>query len=236
MTACTENRDDLALMAGGDLESPGRERRLREHVGACAGCLELLAQLSSDRELFAAAGEAELAGSLPGLAADVVARLERDGEGAGLPARAGSRRRGRAALWIEAAAVVLVAGLAGTWAVERLPLADGSAGAGPAVTAVVADGGGALAGPSVPADESLPLTLRRGPGSVIELAWTGDGREAVSGVADRPGRAYTVLASSSPEDFSGAEAIAVAGRRLVANGVGPARPVPGGSLTYYKVQ
>lgn len=266
LNACSRFREDLALLAGGDL--PGGPERVaaEEHAEACGACGALLESLAGDVSLFARASrqpEPEIAAA--SLVAPVLAHAAADAvaEGTFRPARA--RRRsdlGLMAFGRIAAAVALVAasaalGLAflaheqpaavtaaAPWPrandMTAQPAADMTAQPVVDVAALSAPSPLGVAEPPATGADAVtvdrPVRVHRAGGAAVALEWESDGREARA--AQTPGGegAYKVLASASARDFSGAEPVLVAGRTLVAGSDLPSMRTTDRSLTFFRVE
>lgn len=250
MAPCTRYEDDLALLAGGDLEPRGRVDEVLGHVAACAHCRRLLADLQADQDVFAgvtavmAARAASMAADLPpverGLSAAVLRRVEAlEAFGPVVEAappsvgRAGRARHRRLAYVGLAAAAVAVAF---AWPLlaphlprratpDTLPVAA----AGQAATPEASP---AVAAATTPPDTSRPIWVRKAQGAAVELVWAGDGREDAPAGAEP----YKVLASASPRDFTAARPVQVAGNRLVATMALPELRAADRKVTYFQVQ
>ena len=214
MQGCTKHRDEVALLAGGDLPFD-LEQAVRSHLDGCAPCAALLSALAGDLAVVKAyALLPQVAGA--GLGAPVLARLA--AEAHALPAsrlpRAARSSDGGLMAFARAAAAVVAVVSAALLGLSALPSRHEPA-------SVVARA------------ESLPVQVHRTMGDALELAWTGDGREDAVGAVGT----YRVLASANPRDFSAARPVDVAGRRLVTDMSFPA--ASSGTdrrLTYFRVE
>ena len=231
MERCTDHRDDLALLAGGDLADSEGGRSLKRHLAACEGCRALLGELQADlvalAEVSATAIEAQEGESLAGdvlrrLAATEFAPTER-------PARESRRAPAGANLRAAAAVLVVVTAFAGSLAL-KVPLQDPAA---PADAAVMDPAHDEIAPRAAGPVDGLPIRVRRA-GAGLELEWTGDGREsALAG----PATTYRVVASAFPNDFDGGRTVEVAGEHLMASGQPfPSRRLADRDLTYFRVE
>lgn len=218
-TDCRRWEEELALLAGGDDLSPQAEAAASEHAAGCARCAELLAGLRADQDVLAELREAPLeAAELTDVVLARLATLPASPRGARTWIRP-AQAAGLAAVAVLVGALALATGLGGP---ESMPpgLQLGAGGAELSSEAPGADG------------ESLPVRVRRAAGGAVEVTWSGDEREGAAGA----GQPYTVLASASAEDFTGARAVEVAGRSLVASGELPATRVADRRITYFRVQ
>lgn len=253
--ACGRYRDDLALLAGGDLDLGAERDAVETHVAACDACAGLLSLMAGDRAWVArAAAEPEPSATTPSLVAPVLAHLAAAAVAEGLYRPPAARKRsdlGLMAFTRVAAAVALVsaAALLG-WSIlahdaattEALLPSEGEKLAGPqdlvaATASPVLAGGNAIA--DAPAEsgaasvEFRPVRVHRAGGPAVSLEWESDGRETarVDGSS-----AYRVLASASPRDFTEARPVLVAGNSLVASLDLPSLRTPDRSVTYFRVE
>ncbi|MEM7245071.1 MAG: hypothetical protein AAF533_06985 [Acidobacteriota bacterium] len=189
---CDALAEDLALLAGGDLDDARRERELHAHLADCDECTELLADLQGDREWVQAAGASI---STDESCVDLDALLARASVLETETARPAARRW--LPSWVEAAAAaVLLAGVFG--------LSGMHSGGMPVEGAVIV-------GPSLSADPAeapgLPIRLEKRPGGQVALSWQDDGRSA---------HPYQVYFADAPGGFDTARSVHVDGQELIA--------------------
>lgn len=205
-SACSRHEDDLALLAGGDLPSGAVAAELELHVAACAPCRALLEGLKADQRAFSSAAAAPA--PVSSVAAHVLADLTAAPAATRFPSAAAPLVPLRRWMGGAAAAAVLLAGVAGLLALDRLAPAEGDA------VVRAAD------------PEFVPVEVRRTSSDAVELSWRADGRTD----------AYHVLASDSPGDFTRARKVDVAGSHLVATMDLPERRLGDRKVTYFRVQ
>jgi hypothetical protein len=251
--ACSRYREDLALLAGGDLPSGPERSAAESHAAGCDACARLLAALGGDLALVArAARQPDPQVAAASLVNAVLAHAAAEAVADGLYRPAAAPRRsdlGLAAFGRVAAAIALVAA-AGFLGVSLLtheqsqgPVAQvlepAASPAAPAPQVAAADPV-SLEAPAPGAPEAVPASpafrpvrVHRAAGNAVTLEWEGDGRESVRDGGSKP---YTVLASASARDFSKARPVLVAGRSLVSNDQLPALRRGDRSLTFFRVE